>query len=721
MKKNELISRMAAELRFNFEEYKKPFITITDFITAQIDINMYPLGLKGLTTSDSKQLAKKLKQNKIQESIKYFKEKYNGKLVKRSFAPTVQCQILDKSQPFENWSYYKYTQALQNIIFNLSENDFKLFKQTYILTKNSHNVLSNKYNLDNLHIDIQLLNACLKNSIAIYEGCVEKYINKIKKKNIKIKQNNSKFNRDEQLLNETAFDDNGLLIEHPGNTPILYGTQTCNLMANFPNKITTNIKSRDIKVKIPIYYKTSKQYVIKSGDGLIKDKSKFKFKSESDAGFNSKRRVCKKNKSIKLESIPVYAKFGNDWIIFDGRALLRQVYWRFPTTRGQITIEELLRYFTNNPVINPKTGNVSLSFNESVLSQITNKVIGYKKFNKPDNFILLSIDLGQNNICAYRLSLVNKINNKFIPKLIEKGVIPSETDIQKLRDDQDKIEEEIKNEAINSLEYKNEIKNFYNRNLAEETKYILNDKFGIPYDINYSAITNRTHIIADYLISHGKSEDAHFIARVKKSNNKKEKSKERKLKRTDLGFSKYFRPKLSKNIRSELNAKIWELKINSCKYKKLSQYKKEYIRSCVNSLIAKAKDIANKYGCILVNECTIIVNIENLSGQLSFFNGSGKGKNNWESFFLPKKENRFLIKNFYSAFYDLAKNKGVNVVESNKYYTSQRCPCCKYIDAKNRIGEFFNCKKCKKEFNADIDVATYNLEDVFLKGEPIKK
>lgn len=48
---------------------------------------------------------------------------------------------------------------------------------------------------------------------------------------------------------------------------------------------------------------------------------------------------------------------------------------------------------------------------------------------------------------------------------------------------------------------------------------------------------------------------------------------------------------------------------------------------------------------------------------------------------------------------------GINIVEVNPQYTSQRCYSCGYIDSDNRKGEKFVCKSCGNTENADYNAA----------------
>ena len=50
------------------------------------------------------------------------------------------------------------------------------------------------------------------------------------------------------------------------------------------------------------------------------------------------------------------------------------------------------------------------------------------------------------------------------------------------------------------------------------------------------------------------------------------------------------------------------------------------------------------------------------------------------------------------------------------YYTSQTCPCCGYVDGKNRDREMFHCRNCGHADNADLN-ASRNILSRFLTGQ----
>ena len=78
----------------------------------------------------------------------------------------------------------------------------------------------------------------------------------------------------------------------------------------------------------------------------------------------------------------------------------------------------------------------------------------------------------------------------------------------------------------------------------------------------------------------------------------------------------------------------------------------------------------------------------------------------------------------HKAISDLPMNRGINVYEIPAAYTSVTCPKCNHNDKSNRSEDDrtkFKCKKCGIELDADIDVATFNIEKVALTGQAMPK
>lgn len=92
----------------------------------------------------------------------------------------------------------------------------------------------------------------------------------------------------------------------------------------------------------------------------------------------------------------------------------------------------------------------------------------------------------------------------------------------------------------------------------------------------------------------------------------------------------------------------------------------------------------------------------------------------WDNLFLPKKENRWLIQAFHKILLEQSYNKGIKIILANPMYTSQTCTKCNNVSPDNRKGDLFKCVNCEYEANADLDIATDNLEKVGVFGKSMK-
>lgn len=116
---------------------------------------------------------------------------------------------------------------------------------------------------------------------------------------------------------------------------------------------------------------------------------------------------------------------------------------------------------------------------------------------------------------------------------------------------------------------------------------------------------------------------------------------------------------------------------------KFSDYERNWARTYCHFISKKVVDFA------LQNKCKYI-NMENLQG----FNANNYILGNW---------------NYYRLQQDIiykAERYGIIVRKVNSYHTSQRCSCCGYEDAGNRLTQAnFKCLKCGAELNADFNAA----------------
>lgn len=651
--------------------------------------------------------------------IKFLSANVDPLFIKRTFQPTAKCNIIATSRPIVEWNISKFNTEVQNKIFSLTEKEFKELKIG--TDKKSHD----KFLTDNIinnygYRNVQGENNIYRNAYNIYQGCIDKVDNRNKRKLDKLNKINKwreekglvKFTPLETEAEESAFDKDGYLSHRPGVNDTIYGYQSVGLKAINPNK------DKEIIDQLPDGYN---QYKLLSNNALISSSIFNRLCiPKNEPGFipiwqrpfvkkyNGKRIRRRVDKQGALLCI---AYFGDDWVVFDARGLLRNVYWRRSQKVLELTedlsLNKLLDLFSGDPVIRPFTNEIYLSYKESIIKQETLEPIRhfYKSRNKileKDNSVMISVDLGVYNEIAYRISVIEKNS---LGELITRNLSVSncsddfKKEIRSARQRMDKLEETIFNNALQKLSAEQQKEYLNSQRSAEDNKNIICNKYNIDSGkLPWDQMTSGTYYISDAALVVDEKADVHIVngeVVCLKSDFKHFK---------DLIF-------LSEEVRKNLNNFIWEEKRTSKKYKKIYIYIKETIRAYVNSLCKEAKMKSGRANLIIV--------IEDLEVKGSFFEAKGKRQAGWNNFLKPKTNNKWFIKNIHGAFYDLSQNKGIQIIEVSPKYTSQTCSQCKNCDAENRNGEIFKCKKCGYEANADKDIATFNIEQVALTGKAL--
>jgi hypothetical protein len=641
-----------------------------------------------------KTAGRKLKHEGEDAAKQYLNNEYNPDFVKRDFPLQAKCNIVATNKPINEWGISKLSAHIQAYIYSLSKNEYDSLSVGK--NKESHELflklIASKIGVDKFeYYTTQGLNLILNQAKNIYNGVFVKVENKNKKaqkKVDKIKEENPDLDITPKVF--SAINEKGFLLEKPGINNTLYGYSGCGLRPLHPTK--------DIKLidSLPEPYN---QYSRLPLDIINK-----RFNQPSD---KSKRRRLRKNKN---GAILLIAKFGKDWMVFDARGLLRQAYRHKMIRRGETTITELLELFTGDPVIYPDRMEVSLSFKADVAKFGTQKIVSYKKSKEfllketqTKSVSLITVDLGANEPIAYRMSKIENYGNSLSANEVKSGSLTQDDldYLQKCRDAIDNLEKDIKESAMQKLclEEQEEVR-LYDQNSASKSKEQIFSKYNLSYDLPWDKMSNNTYFIANYLKDKGFDESIYMTV-----------SKDKKITINDSRFAHNEKHKLSSELRQKLNLALYEVKKEDKRYRKLSVRRKELVRSIVNRLVKNAKELANTD--------KIFVAIENLPMTGGFFDVKGKRDIGWDNFFTVKKNNKWFIKDFHKAFSDLAPNKNITVFEYNPAYTSQTCPNCKYCDKDNRNGIFFNCKKCQWSGHADIDVATYNGEQVILTSEKL--
>ncbi len=647
-----------------------------------------------------KQAGKIFKKSGPDEAKKFLSEKYDSDYVKRDFQPPAYTNIISLSRPLTEWPIYKCSEEIQKYVYSLSYDKFKELNPG--TSKTTHDEWFAKTGVDaHGYRDVQGLNKIFNNAKSIYEGVLLKVKNRNDKKRKKVEEKNiwlETQNRPaEEFKEETALDDNGYLINPPGINHNIYTYQQTKVRPVDPVKdkeklpTTYLFKPTDI---IPCGVPVSRCDIPKGTPGYIPD-----FQRPQVNLKRQRMRLSKKDRS--QNALYGVLNIGNDWIIFDVRGLLRNVYWRKLSDKNTLSIDSLLNLFTGDPVIDPKRNRLTFIYKDGVIKNSTQKNCSYKKsleiLEKNAPCTLISMDLGQTHPVSARISRVKKSSKGFIADTIDLNFLPKHLldEISHYRNKCDELEEKLHQDAVKLLivEQQTEIEVLNNFN-SDKAKQIIANKYNILLqNLPWNEMTSNSTFIASEFIKNGGLESDVICNFTKK-------------KITDFDIFKSIKPKLSSETRKALTEKEWELKKTSPGYLKLSKQKSELSRRCINYIISKANG--------LYPNTTIILNKENLNVRI--FTGSGKREPGWNNFFARKKENRWLIPALDKAITDVAQNKGMIVIESNPSFTSQTCPKCRSCNKENRFGEKFECLNCGSTFNADLEVATFNLEQIVLTG-----
>lgn len=653
--------------------------------------------------------------------LKNITTKYKDEnIVISEFGPPRALNIVTQSRPFEEWPLFKANTEIQNYIYSLPQNEIPkltLNKEFYNNFFKSHPDLKCF-----TEINIQYLNSIFKNSFMIREGVftkVKNYNEKQKKKNLK------------DYKEKQALDENGHLNQKPGANKCIYFVQDSDVqIINISNK-----KHKEILEKANLNYSRNGEDDLKI---YLSNKDRLKIKPGNPGYIPSfMRNNINPHKGVKLKNKTgnpilgiLFDKRNDDWIIFDMRGLLRDIYYRHPSKIGKLKIKNILDYFTKDPVLyydrklkkyllkfawKPEKVGVNNKGLDVVNTFSSPKFI--KKYLGSDDGCLVSIDLGVTNIAAINYNLINsknseEINSSFLGKEFLSNDIINK--YKKLHIKQDDLNSKIEKLAIEKLsaQEQEEIKR-YNDDIFENCKNYITDKMLPGLQIDWEIISKKTFFISSF-IKNNLSEDR--ISKLKNDMSAINSWKnDFNIYANDYSWMftvKKFLPKISENTRKNYQEKRWEEQRNCSDYAKISTTTKELARLTANYIVNQAKKISKTNKIILA--------IEDLNVGSSFFDGKGKTKVGL-NIFNHKQENRWFVKALHKSLKELPKNKGIPVISAFKERTSITCIKCNFCDKKNRNGELFKCLKCGIQLNSDLDVACENIKKVALSGKIIPK
>lgn len=639
------------------------------------------------------------------------------------FKPPAWANVIAKSRDFSQFDIIKASEKIQEKIYNSKHSDFEQWDEEGFLKKEKHTSWFEQTGVNTDFKHVSCLNMIFKNALATYKGVIVK----VEKRN---KKNKKRAERDSRLtfVEEFALNDGGYLKQKPGINPNIYCINDCNVRPLTQTKLKQLIMDNpnNLELKrleqynyepanpIPIYGLKHRQGILKGEPGYIPIHHRVSLNPSKRS-----RRYWKSNDEKLLESLMVVAEIpqSKDWVICDVRGLLRNVRYRKLLVKNvQCSLNDLMKFFTKDPIIDTTSGIVAFSYVEGKVPIYSLKPISGGKTKeyieeslKNDDVCIAGIDLGVINTYAVGIFKMLKNNSSWddvemCGKFATLSSHIAEWNAYKAR--VDALEIGLNQESI--LNLSDEHKSEFDKVSCDDVKGRIINHFQLPR-LSWSNMKYDSTQISDYLESVGRKVDAYLLD--KDGNPVKDKNKKIKYK-SDLKWYKEFKLKVSKEARDAQSNSLWDLKRSSPEFKKLSKSKAELARKIVNYIVKTCKE---KSGCDKV-----MLAIEDLSRNNKNAKGKGYRGVGWDNFGVPKKEGRWFMQALGKALLEQCKHHDIPVLIANKAYTSQTCPACGYCDENNRSNddrEKFKCLKCNKEYNSDVDVATFNIAKVASTGK----
>lgn len=585
--------------------------------------------------------------------------------------PPAKCRVLSISRPFSEWPLFKVSHSIQDYFYKLSKVQYEQMP-TPGTSKLSHSGFFAFTGLSPEFTTVAGLNKLFANVVAVRNSVLVKVEN----------HNEKRASRGEEPM--SAYGEDGYLLQPPGVNNCLYCWKgTIKLLDGYD-------------LPIPAL-----------GDRLAIPPGQPGYVPEHD------RRSLKRSGRIRAHAgTPIIGRIqiGDDFVTFDLRGLLRNVRWRFRPL--SLTPRALLDYFTGDPVIDTRSNTVTFSYKEGrVSARRRDTVRAETRSGAPHSpgilraalsqrpLTLISIDLGVTNKVAARAS---DISPELTPTLLDLTLLPKWQlkELDEYQHESDRVVATIREAALSTLtsEQRHEVVNLrVGASTEAKAKLIAS---GISPALSWHEMSSTSCLIADSIRDRP---EAWIDIAAKSGGNK---GKVRRVLRRDSRFAHDLRPQLSKETNSALMLATFALQKSSDAYVRLSRWKTQLGRQVANDI--------QKWAQSLNPRADVAFNIEDLNVRM--FHGAGKRAPGWDGFFAPKREGRWFMQLFHKAISELAKHRGVLVIESPPFRTSVTCPDCGHVDKDNRDGEEFRCLGCGVCYNADLDVATFNIEKVALTG-----
>jgi hypothetical protein len=713
---------------------------------------------KRFPASVLKPAGRKLKDHGEQAAIEFLQA--NIDVPYGNFKAPAKCNVVATSRPYSEWPLYKFSSELQKAVFALSKDRLMEIEPSKQSDAENEKFLSAIGVSADPSINVTFVSACISKAVHTYLGMEKKAENKYQKKLSRCRSESEL----SSVTPENVYNEDGTLSDgwRPGFNANLYGNSNSKLSlfgsVRSHNKVELPVwlseyrewaknRSKDSKINeysasvdrlsipegqpghVPLWQRDSSKRT-KPGGGEIKEGVRRHrwYSNRNNANRRNKVDQATRLAASAMEMVLAIAFFGEDWVLFDIRGLLRNARYRKLVNKNT-TYGDLMELFTADPVLDTKRGIITASYKDTTLKIVQQTIVGEKKskskileeVQKNGPVAVVSIDLGVNEPVSYRVSRVDVAGgNAIVAELAAEGFMSNELkkEISSYREKSDELNGDLREKAVLSLsdEMQAEIRRVDATNASDSKNRICEMLSLDPESVDWSKMTTQTRFIFNKHVENGGDPNVLLFTPTEDKKNKGKKSKNKKgeygdrVPHSDSGIARNIaREKLSMETCEALNKAKRELQQEDPRYGKLSKRKQEFARRVVNGVVVRAQEVTGCDNVVLV--------VEKLNVSNKMFSGSGKRAPGWDNFFVHKKENRWFIQALHKAFTDKAAHKGIPVIEIKPSYTSQTCPACEHCDKDNRDGVHFCCTRCGFTGHADLNVACFNIEKVALTGE----
>jgi len=711
-------------------------------------------GLK-FESQDYKIAGKKLRDGGPEAVISYLTGKGQAKL--KDVKPPAKAFVIAQSRPFIEWDLVRVSRQIQEKIFGipatkgrpkqdgLSETAFNEAVASLEvdgkskLNEETRAAFYEVLGLDAPSLHAQAQNALIKSAISIREGVLKKVENR-NEKNLSKTKRRKEAGEEATFVEEKAHDERGYLIHPPGVNQTIPGYQAV-VIKSCPSDfigLPSGCLAKESAEALTDYLPHDRMTIPKGQPGyvpewqhpLLNRRKNRRRRDWYSASLNKPKATCSKrsgtpnrknSRTDQIQSgrfkgaIPVLMRFQDEWVIIDIRGLLRNARYR-KLLKEKSTIPDLLSLFTGDPSIDMRQGVCTFIYKagqacSAKMVKTKNAPEILSELTKSGPVVLVSIDLGQTNPIAAKVSRVTQLSDgQLSHETLLRELLSNDSsdgkEIARYRVASDRLRDKLANLAVERLspEHKSEILRAKNDTPAL-CKARVCAALGLnPEMIAWDKMTPYTEFLATAYLEKGGDRK---VATLKPKNRPEMLRRDIKFKGTE-GVRIEVSPEAAEAYREAQ----WDLQRTSPEYLRLSTWKQELTKRILNQLRHKAAKSS---------QCEVVVMaFEDLN--IKMMHGNGKwADGGWDAFFIKKRENRWFMQAFHKSLTELGAHKGVPTIEVTPHRTSITCTKCGHCDKANRDGERFACQKCGFVAHADLEIATDNIERVALTGKPMPK